>query len=328
LAKSGKKTIISTVLTIAIISILVTAIVEINQKASAQTNATNSATHTNALETSLKQGTSLYSLGRYNEAIQYFDRALQINPNDSRALDGKGGVLYTLARYNEAIQYFDRALQINPNDINASAIKNLAVSQLGGVGTNTTQQVQQTQLQQPPPVQQTPVQQPPPVQQTPVQQPVIPPHAEDVDSFKLTGKINSDIVAGPTNRWHATGDVTMIVKDNEVQLFKTNMAWNNGTSGHTHEFQNFKADDDVVLPPDNIVRIEGDMDAGTNNVINWMGVPTILDIGGGGRTITISLDHEETDHHFAGQPIVGVIASLTPCSDEPGPSMQVSPSCS
>ena len=306
-------------MTIAIISILLTAIVEINQKASAQTNATNSATHTNDLETSLKQGTSLYSLGRYNEAIQYFDRALQINPTDSRALDGKGAVLYTLARFNEAIQYFDRALQINPNDINASAIKNLAVSQLGGVGTNTTQQVQQT-----------PVQQPviPPVQQTQLQQPVIPPHAEDVDSFKLTGKINSDIVAGPTNRWHATGDLTMIVKDNEVQLFKTNMAWNNRTSGHTHEFQNFKADDDVVLPPDNIVRIEGDMDAGTNNVINWMGVPTILDIGGGGRTITISLDHEETDHHFAGQPIVGVITSLTPCSDEPGPSMEVSPSCS
>ena len=37
---------------------------------------------------------------------------------------------------------------------------------------------------------------------------------------------------------------------------------------------------------------------------------------------------EETDHHFAGQPISGVVTSLTPCSHEPDPSMEVSPSCS
>ena len=69
----------------------------INQSASAQTT-TNSATSSNDLETSIKKGTSLYSSGRYNEGLRIFDAALQINPNDSRALDGKGAVLYSLGR--------------------------------------------------------------------------------------------------------------------------------------------------------------------------------------------------------------------------------------
>jgi hypothetical protein len=82
------------------------------------------------------------------------------------------------------------------------------------------------------------------------------------------------------------------------------------------------------IPSDNIVSIEGTMEVGTNGDTSWEEVPATIDIGGGGRTITISLDHEETDHHFAGQPISGAVTSLTPCSDEPGPSMEVYPSCS
>ena len=118
------------------------------------------------------------------------------------------------------------------------------------------------------------------------------------------------------------------MKDNEVQLFKTTMGWTNATSGHSHEFLGFDSEDEIILPPDNIVSIEGTMEVGTNGATSWEEVPATIDIGGGGKTITISLDHEETDHHFAGQPISGVVTSLTPCSDEPGPSMEVSPSCS
>ena len=120
----------------------------------------------------------------------------------------------------------------------------------------------------------------------------------------------------------------MEVEDNELEQFTTNMTWTNATSGHTHEFSGFEAEDEeIVLSPDNIVSIEGTMDVGTNRATSWEEVPATIDIGGGGKTITISLDHEETDHHFAGQPVSGVITSLTPCSDTPGPSMQVSPPC-
>jgi hypothetical protein len=106
------------------------------------------------------------------------------------------------------------------------------------------------------------------------------------------------------------------------------MTWSNETSRHSHEFINFKSKDkEIELPPDSIVSIKGNMDVGIDHTLLWENVPTTIDIGGGGKTITISLGHEETDHHFAGQPIRGVVTLLTPCSDTPGASMEVLPRC-
>ena len=34
-----------------------------------------------------------------------------------------------------------------------------------------------------------------------------------------------------------------------------------------------------------------------------------------------------TIHHFAGQPVFGLVTSFIPCSDVPGPNMEVLPSC-
>ena len=44
---------------------------------------------------------TLVYLGRYNEAISYFDEAL-VNPNDVQALAGKAIALNSLGRYEEA----------------------------------------------------------------------------------------------------------------------------------------------------------------------------------------------------------------------------------
>ena len=195
------------------------------------------------------------------------------------------------------------------------------------------QPIQEQQLAQQPvqqaqqPVQQ--AQQPVQQAQQPVQQAQqqfqIPQHG-DIDSFKATGTIHSYIVT-PTSPWNATGDWTLIVEDGDVKSFITNMAWFNGTTGHTHDFLNFDSSGDIELPADNIVTIEGEMDVASNGEVTWDGVESAINIGGGGRTITISLDHEETDHHFAGQSIVGSLNSLTPCSDSPGPSMEILPAC-
>ena len=46
---------------------------------------------------------------------RYFDKALQIDPNDTDALNSKGDALINLGKYDEAIQYFDKALQVDPN---------------------------------------------------------------------------------------------------------------------------------------------------------------------------------------------------------------------
>ena len=187
--------------------------------------------------------------------------------------------------------------------------------QTGIIGENAPQQIPEQQQQQ----QQQPIQ---PTQQ----QPIIPPHG-DIDSFKATGKIHTIIVTG-TSTWNASGDWTMIVEDGEMKNFVTNMAWFNGTSGHTHDFINFDPDGDITLPSNNMVTINGDMDVASNGVVTWEGVGTTINIGGGGKTITIDVDHEDTDHHFAGQPVLGTVTSLTPCSDTPGPNMEIFPSCS
>jgi tetratricopeptide (TPR) repeat protein len=41
---------------------------------------------------------------------------LAIRPNDTTALDNKGLALYSLGKYNEAISSYDKALAIEPND--------------------------------------------------------------------------------------------------------------------------------------------------------------------------------------------------------------------
>lgn len=72
----------------------------------------------------------LYELGQYHENIRYLDEALQIDPNFSLGLIGKGAALYQLGKIyldretlDESIRYFDKALDIDPNTKSASDFK-------------------------------------------------------------------------------------------------------------------------------------------------------------------------------------------------------------
>jgi tetratricopeptide (TPR) repeat protein len=58
-------------------------------------------------------------LGKYNEAIEYYDRALEVDPNYVNVLNDKSNALYYLGKYNEAIKYYDRALEVDPQHVNA-----------------------------------------------------------------------------------------------------------------------------------------------------------------------------------------------------------------
>ncbi len=65
------------------------------------------------------KGAALNSLGRYTEAIESYDKALEINPelvleiNPElvNAYSNKGLTLYSLGRYAESIESFDRAIE-------------------------------------------------------------------------------------------------------------------------------------------------------------------------------------------------------------------------
>jgi tetratricopeptide (TPR) repeat protein len=56
------------------------------------------------------------SQGNYTQAIQYYDKALAIDPNDKLALNGKGNTLSGQGNYTQAIQYYDKALTLDPKD--------------------------------------------------------------------------------------------------------------------------------------------------------------------------------------------------------------------
>ncbi len=77
------------------------------------------------------RGFILLLMERFQDALNDFDRALDINPNYASAWSNKGLVLSDLNRQNEAIAAFDRALDINPNDVNTWNNRGIILYQLG-----------------------------------------------------------------------------------------------------------------------------------------------------------------------------------------------------
>ncbi len=73
---------------------------------------------------------ALISEGRHDESIKYYDKILEINPNDQKALLNKGSVFVELERFEEAIVQYNKILELNPNNVKALASKGIALSWL------------------------------------------------------------------------------------------------------------------------------------------------------------------------------------------------------
>jgi len=69
-------------------------------------------------------GTLFANKGRFDEAIENYRQAIQINPNYAEALDNLGHALTAQGRFDEAIENYRQAIQINPNY--AAALNNWA----------------------------------------------------------------------------------------------------------------------------------------------------------------------------------------------------------
>src|ERR1051325_6451282 len=150
--------------------------------------------------------------------------------------------------------------------------------------------------------------------------------------FVASGKINS-VMALPNGKWLATGNWSIILNNGNVTAFETKMTWYNssGTNAHTHELINLRPATGNIqtLPmsgPGNQIIIKGVTDVGSNNRVSWYEVPTVITINDR-KILSISLDDNKTNHHFGGQPILGIVDSFVPCSDLPGPNMELLPSC-
>jgi tetratricopeptide (TPR) repeat protein len=79
----------------------------------------------------VNKGIALGNLGNDTGALQYFDKALAIQPNNFTALYNKGLALDNLGNYTGALQYFDKDLAIQPNNVKALYNKGLALGYLG-----------------------------------------------------------------------------------------------------------------------------------------------------------------------------------------------------
>jgi tetratricopeptide (TPR) repeat protein len=77
------------------------------------------------------KGVSLNSLGRLDESIRFFDKAIEINPRYAEAWNNKGISLHRLGRFDEAIRCYDKAIEINPRQAEVWCNKGLSLSGLG-----------------------------------------------------------------------------------------------------------------------------------------------------------------------------------------------------
>ena len=59
---------------------------------------------------------ALYVLGRYNESIEASDAAIEMLPEHPDIWVLKGNSLYHLGRYEEALEAYDKALEFNPKE--------------------------------------------------------------------------------------------------------------------------------------------------------------------------------------------------------------------
>jgi tetratricopeptide (TPR) repeat protein len=56
---------------------------------------------------------SYSQLGFHDEALKYYDRSLQQNPNNKYSLNNKGYTLNLMNKFEEAISHFDRAIEVD-----------------------------------------------------------------------------------------------------------------------------------------------------------------------------------------------------------------------
>ena len=143
------------------------------------------------------------------------------------------------------------------------------------------------------------------------------------DTFEIDGQIGSLILGMPPNtktvdmtsvpKFILSGDWTMDVNQGNLTDFSASFYTGpiNGAENHTHQLSNFRVNDNapVQLSSDKSVSVAGLVDVGTNGNKAWDNVNATFDISKG-RSITINVADEDTQRHFMGQQIYGIVQGL------------------
>ena len=62
------------------------------------------------------RGNAYFSLGKFEEAIQDYNKAIDLNPNDDLSYSNRGNAYFSLGKFEDAIQDYNKAIDLNPND--------------------------------------------------------------------------------------------------------------------------------------------------------------------------------------------------------------------
>jgi hypothetical protein len=146
-------------------------------------------------------------------------------------------------------------------------------------------------------------------------------------TFDMNGAISSLVLGMPPNsktvdmttvqKFILSGDWSIDVNQGKLTNFKGNFYTgpvNGGTSNHTHQLSNFRVSSSsnnspIQLTPDKSVSISGIVDVGTNGKKAWNDVNATVVVSKG-RTIAISLADADTQSHFMGQQIYGIVKKI------------------
>ncbi len=79
----------------------------------------------------ISKGNTHVENGMYSEAIQCYDKALEINPVMADVWNNKGLALARIAKYEEAVTCYDKAIDLRPDDEEVIYNKGIALAHLG-----------------------------------------------------------------------------------------------------------------------------------------------------------------------------------------------------
>jgi len=68
----------------------------------------------------VEKGKSFLEKSEFEDALGFFEQALLLNQNDPDLWNNKGIALRSMGRYEEAMECFNKSLQIDPRDKFAS----------------------------------------------------------------------------------------------------------------------------------------------------------------------------------------------------------------